>query len=51
METGKQLQRFSDIRRVTANGKVYILRRKTRIETLRSENHNASEAKERGALR
>jgi hypothetical protein len=47
METTKQLGRSREIRKVTPDGRVYILRRKGRPSTQETNNHNASEAKEK----
>jgi hypothetical protein len=50
METTKQLQRFWGVRRVTADGRVYILR-KRRPWPAGLNGHNAPEAKEKEVAR
>jgi len=45
MEKTNQSGRIGDIRRVTPDGRVYILRRKGRPSNMETKNHNTSEAK------
>lgn len=51
MEKTNQLGRIGNIRRVTPDGRVDIIRRKGRPSTMETNKHNASEAKEKEVSR
>jgi hypothetical protein len=51
METTKQLRRFGDTRKVTPDGRVYILRRKNRPSTEGADNNRTQKSKEKEVQR